>query len=92
MALKICTHDRRCVPPEHYTLEDHAGTIYFCDARCLCLWAVGIATKPGLTEEQRAIPCRMTTPDGISQDFGGIVDVAFWSTRNALGLLPATSK
>jgi hypothetical protein len=88
MALKICTHDRRSVPSEHYTLEDNAGPIYFCDARCLCLWAVGLATKPSLTEEHRAVPCRLSGPNEISQNFNGIVDVAFWSTCNALGLLP----
>lgn len=85
MALKICTHHRRSVTSDPYTLEDHAGAIYFCDSRCLCLRALGLATKPSLTEKQRSIPCRLSGPGRIAQEFIDITDVVFWATRHTLG-------
>jgi hypothetical protein len=39
------------VPENAYTVIDHEGEVYLCNARCLCLWSMTLATRPGLPEE-----------------------------------------
>jgi hypothetical protein len=34
-----------------YVLTDDEGEIYLCNARCLYIWAVSLATEPGLSED-----------------------------------------
>jgi beta-glucuronidase len=41
------------VPPEGYVLAEEQGEMYFCNARCLCLWAVHFVTNPRRSEEQK---------------------------------------
>lgn len=41
------------VPENAYIVTDDEGEIYLCNARCLCLWSMTLATKPELPEEIR---------------------------------------
>jgi hypothetical protein len=37
---RICSYDMLEVHPDGYTLTETEGEMYFCNARCLCIWAV----------------------------------------------------
>jgi hypothetical protein len=34
------------VPSHSYTVSEAEGEMYFCNSRCLCLWAMMLVTKP----------------------------------------------
>jgi hypothetical protein len=36
-----------------YTLTETEGEMYFCNARCLCILAVQLATRPNLTDDRK---------------------------------------
>ncbi len=36
-----------------YIVADQGGPMYFCNARCLSMWALNFATKPNRPEEQK---------------------------------------
>jgi len=38
--------------PEGYVLAEEQGEMYFCNARCLCLWAVHFVTNPFIEAAQ----------------------------------------
>jgi hypothetical protein len=59
--------------------------MYFCNARCLCIWAIQLAIRPNLSEEQKLIPAEMTTPLGLHLRFENVMELAQWSAANALG-------
>jgi hypothetical protein len=58
---QICSSDMAEVPPEGYVLAEEKGEMYFCNARCLCLWAVHFVTNTRRSEEQKGLlakgPC-----------------------------------
>ena len=64
MNRRICSYDRLAVPESSFVLKDNGGEMYFCNARCFGIWAILWATRPDLTEEQRAGEFLMTTPVG----------------------------
>jgi len=45
---RVCSFDMAEVSPEGYVLAEEQGEMYFCNARCLCLWAVHFVTNPRL--------------------------------------------
>ena len=45
---RICSYCMLEVPSDSYVVTDAEGEIYFCNARCVCLWAIALATKPNL--------------------------------------------
>jgi hypothetical protein len=51
MKRRICSYDLAAVPEDGYIVTDDGGETYSCNTRCLCIWAVSLATKPGLSEE-----------------------------------------
>jgi hypothetical protein len=72
------------VPAESYLLAEEQGEMYFCNARCLCLWAVHFVTNPRRSEEQKRIACELTTPTGERRRFADLIEAAQWSAANAL--------
>jgi hypothetical protein len=50
---RICSYDMLEVRPDGYTLTETEGEMYFCNARCLCIWAVQLATRPNLTDNRK---------------------------------------
>lgn len=50
------------VSQEGYVLAEVQGEMYFCNARCLCLWAVHFVTSSHRPEEQKRIACELTMP------------------------------
>ena len=57
--------------------------MYFCNARCLCMWAVNFVTNPRRSEEQKRVPCELTMASGERRKFNDFVGVAQWSAANA---------
>ena len=81
---RICSYDMAEVPPEGYVLAEEQGEMYFCNARCLCLWAVHFVTNPRRSEEQKRIACELTMPSGERRKFTDFIEAAQWSAANAL--------
>jgi hypothetical protein len=72
------------VTPHGYVLAEEQGEIYFCNARCLCLWAVQFVTNPRRSEDQKKIACELTMPSGERRRFADFMEAAQWSAANAL--------
>jgi len=68
-----------------YIVTDDGGEIYLCNARCLCIWAVSLATKPGLTEELKVRRLVLKVPAGEELVFETIIGLARWASSHALG-------
>ena len=62
MKRRICSYDMAAVPEDGYIVTDEGGEIYLCNARCLCIWAVSLATKPGLSEELKLSLIHISEP------------------------------
>ncbi len=65
------------VPPECYCLDDAQSAVYFCSARCLCIWSMLWATKPSLPEERTKLDLDLVMPGGAR--------LHFMNLRNWLG-------
>jgi hypothetical protein len=61
--------------------------MYFCNSRCLCLWAMMLVTKPKLPEGDQEQAFVMTRPDGKKRSFDTLVELVQWSAANAIGNL-----
>jgi hypothetical protein len=72
------------VTPQGYVLVEDQGEMYFCNARCLCLWAMHFVTNPRRSEEQKKISCERTMPSGEQRRFANFIEAAQWSAANAL--------
>lgn len=81
---KVCSYDMAEVPLEGYTLAEEQGSMYCCNARCLCLWAMALVTSPRCSEEQKEAPCELTMPSGERRQFIRFLEAAQWSAANAL--------
>jgi hypothetical protein len=57
---RVCSFDMAEVPPEGYVLAEEQGEMFFCNSRCLCLWALHFVTNPRRSEEQKRIACELT--------------------------------
>jgi hypothetical protein len=84
MKRRVCSYDMFAVPDAAFVLKDTVGEMYFCNSRCFCIWSVQLATRPNLSEDDRARVYLLTTPTGEEHQFSGIVKVATWATANAL--------
>jgi hypothetical protein len=84
MTRQICSYDMLAVPSHSYTVSDAEGEIYFCNSRCLCLWAMMLVTNPKLPETDREEALVMTLPDGKKRSFDTLVELAQWSAANAI--------
>src|ERR1700726_2373715 len=82
--LRVCSFDMAEVPPDGYVLAEEQGEMYFCNARCLFLWAVHFVTNPRRSEEQKRIDCELTIPSGARGKFTDYIEAAQWSAANAL--------
>jgi hypothetical protein len=85
MKRQICSYDMLAVPSHSYTVTDEEGEMYFCNFRCLCLWAMMLVTKPNLPEGHREQTFVMTSPDGKKRCFDTLIELAQWSAANAIG-------
>ena len=83
MKRRVCSYDMFEVPAPSFVLKDTVGEMYFCNLRCFCVWAVGLATRPNLSEEVKTDAYSLTTPTGEQRKFSGIVAVARWATDAA---------
>jgi hypothetical protein len=85
MKRRICSYDLAAVPEDGYIVTDDGGETYLCNARCLCIWAVSLATKPGLSEELKTRKLVLKVPAGEEQVFQTIAGLARWASSHALG-------
>jgi hypothetical protein len=85
MKRRICSYDLAAVPEDGYVVTDDGGEIYLCNARCLCIWAVSLATKPGLSEELKTRRLVLKVPAGEELVFETIAGLARWASSHALG-------
>ncbi len=83
MKRRVCSYDMFAVPDPSFVLKDSGGEMHFCNLRCFCVWSVGLATRPNLSEEARSDTYTLTTPSGEQHRFTGIVNVARWATALA---------
>jgi hypothetical protein len=81
---RICSYDMVEVRPDGYTLTETEGEMYFCNARCLCIWAVQLATRPNLAEGRKLPGAQLTQPNGEQRTFADVGELAKWSVANAL--------
>ena len=84
MKRRICSYDMVAVPEESYVLKDDEGEIYLCNARCLCIWAVMLATKPALSEDLKNRKSVLRGPTGEEVAFETMIGLARWATTHAL--------
>ncbi len=82
--LRICSYDLAEVPADAYIVTDSGGEMYFCNARCLSIWAVEFATKPNRPPEQKSIVLNLTTPTAVQRQFAHVNELAHWALANAL--------
>jgi len=71
---RVCSFDMAEVSPEGYVLAEEQGEMYFCNARCLCLWALHFVTNPRRSEEQKRIACELTMPSGERRRFTDFIE------------------
>jgi hypothetical protein len=81
---RICSYDMMEVPVDSYMLVEEQGEMYFCNARCLCLWAVQFVTSPHRPDEQKNLAVDLTAPSGERRQFADVLALAQWSAANAL--------
>ena len=91
MKRRICSYDLAAVPEDGYVVTDNGGEIYLCNVRCLCIWAVSLATKPGLSEELKVRRLVLKVPAGEELVFETIIGLARWASANALGVEVTTA-
>jgi hypothetical protein len=71
--------------PDGYTLTEIEGEMYFCNARCLCIWAAQLATRPDLAEDRKLPGVQLTQPTGEQLTFADVGELAKWSVANTHG-------
>jgi len=64
--------------------EDRLNRSGFCNARCLCIWAVSLATKPGLCEDLKNWKSVLRAPTGEEVAFETMIGLAQWAASRAL--------
>ncbi len=84
MKRRICSYDMVEVPDESYVVTDDVGEIYQCNPRCLCIWAVLLATRPNLDEKIKGQSLRLKLPSREEKSFDDISALALWATAHAL--------
>jgi hypothetical protein len=84
MKRRICSYDLAAVPKDGYVVTDDGGEIYLCNARCLCIWAVSLATKPGLSQELQARRLVLKVPGGKERAFPTMTGLNKGEAQNSL--------
>ncbi len=69
----------------HLSALGAQGAVYFCNARCLCISSVLLATKANLPEEQKTLNLDLVKPGGTRLHFVDVKELARWAVENALG-------
>ena|ERR1700722_431970 len=88
---RICSYDMLEVRPDGYTLTETEGEMYFCNARCLCIWAVQLATRPNLADGRKLPGVQLTQPTGEQRTFADVGELAKWSVANAVDAISKQS-
>ena len=73
------------VPGDAYVVKDVKGDAYLCNARCLCLWAMALATKPNLSAALKTQPLTLRPSHGDELAFDSLKALATWAAAHALG-------
>ena len=73
------------VPGDAFVVADAEGDAYLCNARCLCLWAMALATKPNLPAVLKTQPLTLKPSHGAELAFNSIAALARWASANVLG-------
>jgi len=81
---QICSYDIVEVSAENYLLVEQQGEMYFCNARCLYLWAVQFVTSSHRPGEQKNLVVELLAPSGEHRRFLRFLALAQWSAANAL--------
>ena len=84
MKRRICSYDMVEVPNESYVVTDDVGEIYLCNPRCLCIWAVLLATRPSLDEKIKEQTLILKLPSREEKRFEDFSGLALWATAHAL--------
>ena len=82
---RICSYDLAEVSVDGYVVADPGGQMYFCNARCLSIWAPDFATKPNRPKEQKSTGLDLTTPSGEQHEFSDVHDLTRWAVAHARG-------
>ena len=85
MKRRVCSYHMVEVPGDAYVVTDAEGEAYLCNARCLCLWAMALATKPNLPPALKTQPLTLKPPHGDELAFASITALARWASTHALG-------
>lgn len=84
MKRRLCPYGMFEVADGAYFLSDSGGEMYFCNARCLCVWAVQLATRPASTIEKTSGGFFFIASTCTRINFKGMADVARWAVENSL--------
>lgn len=84
MKRRICSYDIVEVPQDCYVLREEGGEMYFCNPRCLFLWAGTFVTKHTPADSKISTAFEMNEPSGQIRHFESLVSVAQWAAANAL--------
>ena len=84
MKRRICSYDIVEVPSECYVLREEGGEMYFCNPRCLFLWAGTFVTKLTAPDSRTSAALQMLEPSGQTREFQSMLTVAQWAAANAL--------
>jgi hypothetical protein len=76
MKRRIRSYDLGAVSDDGYVVTDDKGEIYLCNVRCLCIWAVSLSTKPGLSEELKTRKLVLKVPAGKDLVFETVIGLA----------------
>ncbi len=81
---RICSYDLAEVSTDAYIVTDERGEMYFCNARCVAIWALDFATKPNRPQEQKSVALDLRTPASERRQFPNVGELAAWAVANAL--------
>jgi hypothetical protein len=71
---RVCSYDMFAVPDPSFVLQDSGGEMYFFNLRCFCVWSVGLATRPNLSDEVKTDAYSLTTLSGEQHGFWGAME------------------
>jgi hypothetical protein len=84
MKRRICSYDIVEVPQDCYVLREEGGEMFFCNPRCLFLWAGTFVTKLPTRDAKTSTVFEMKEPSGQTRQFESLLSVAQWAAANAL--------
>jgi hypothetical protein len=67
-----------------YTPTETEGEMYFCNARCLCIWTVQLATHSNLADGRHLPGVQLTQPTGEQRTFADVENLQNgpWRTQS----------